>query len=56
MFRFPTIRALTDYLNEDGCGNGSEHRSPTAVEQSADRAANRREAMMQRRNVRQRVR
>ena len=52
MFRFPTIRTLADYLNEDVNGNGT----PTAVEQSVDRAANRREAMMQRRQRRQRVR
>ncbi|MCB8949260.1 MAG: hypothetical protein H6653_14715, partial [Ardenticatenaceae bacterium] len=51
MFRFPTIRALADYLNEDG-DNGTQ----TAVEQSVDRAASRREAMMQRRERRQRVR
>ena len=52
MFRFPTIRTLADYLNEDSGTNGT----PTAVEQSADRAASRREAMRQRRNRRQRVR
>ena len=52
MFRFPTIRTLADYLNEDANGNGA----PTAVEQSVDRAASRREAMMQRRKRRQRVR
>ncbi|MAT96290.1 MAG: hypothetical protein CL608_04035 [Anaerolineaceae bacterium] len=51
MFRFPTIRSLADYLNED-----SENGTQTAVEQSVDRAANRREAMMQRRQRRQRVR
>ncbi|MCA9898612.1 MAG: LLM class flavin-dependent oxidoreductase [Ardenticatenaceae bacterium] len=52
MFRFPTIRALADYLSEENGANGTQ----TAVEQSVDRAANRREAMMQRRNLRQRVR
>jgi acyl carrier protein len=52
MFRFPTIRALADYLNEDNGSNGTQ----TAVAQSVDRAASRREAMMQRRNLRQRVR
>ena len=56
MFRFPTIRSLADYLNADDGSNGSEHRSPTAVEQSVDRAASRREAMMQRQQRRQRVR
>ena len=56
MFRFPTIRTLADFLNEDSESNGSEHRAPTAVEQSVDRAASRREAMMQRRQRRQRVR
>lgn len=50
MFRFPTIRALVDYLNLDG--NGSQ----TAVAQSKDRAANRREKLAQRRNRRQRTR
>lgn len=53
MFRFPTIRSLADYLNQDSNGaNGTQ----TAVEKSADRAASRREAMMQRRQRRQRVR
>ncbi len=52
MFRFPTIRTLADYLNEDANGNGTQ----TAVEQSVDRAASRREAMAQRRQRRQRVR
>jgi acyl carrier protein len=52
MFRFPTIRSLADYLNEENGSNGTQ----TAVEQSVDRAASRREAMAQRRNLRQRVR
>ncbi|VAW36165.1 Polyketide synthase modules and related proteins, partial [hydrothermal vent metagenome] len=52
MFRFPTVRSLVDYLNQDSNGNGSQ----TAVEQSADRAASRREKMMQRRNRRQHTR
>ncbi|WP_420630860.1 MupA/Atu3671 family FMN-dependent luciferase-like monooxygenase [Candidatus Leptofilum sp.] len=52
MFRFPTIRSLADYLNEDNGSNGTQK----AVEQSVDRAASRREKMMQRRQRRQRVR
>ncbi len=52
MFRFPTIRSLADYLNQDSASNGTQ----TAVAQGADRAASRREAMMQRRQTRQRVR
>ena len=53
MFRFPTIRALADYLNEDANGTNGMQK---AVEQSADRAASRREKMAQRRQRRQRVR
>ncbi|MBK7897607.1 MAG: LLM class flavin-dependent oxidoreductase [Anaerolineaceae bacterium] len=51
MFRFPTIRALADYLNDEDKTNEAQ----TAVAQSIDRAANRRQAMLQRRQ-RQRIR
>ncbi|MCP4415137.1 MAG: non-ribosomal peptide synthetase, partial [Chloroflexi bacterium] len=51
IFRFPTIRSLVAHLSQDsnGKGNGSQ----TAVKQSADRAASRREKMAQRRKRRQ---
>ncbi|MEZ4593250.1 MAG: LLM class flavin-dependent oxidoreductase [Chloroflexota bacterium] len=48
MFRFPTIRALADFLSEDDNMNGTQ----TAVTQSIDRAANRRQALLQRRRTR----
>jgi len=50
MFRFPTIRALTEYLRQDS-GNG-EH----AAHKIADRAQIRREALMRQRQQRQRIR
>jgi len=46
MFRFPTIRALVDYLSEGD--NGTNGGVETAVTQSTDRAAARREAMQNR--------
>jgi len=46
MFRFPTIRTLTEYLSEDS-GNGGK----TTVPKSVDRAKARKEAMMRRQRV-----
>lgn len=51
MFRFPTIRTLTQYLSQDS-GDGGQ----TTVQKSADRGKARREAMMQRLQRRQRAR
>jgi non-ribosomal peptide synthetase component F/methionyl-tRNA formyltransferase/acyl carrier protein len=51
IFRFPTIQALSDYLSQ-GSGNGGQ----TTVQRSADRARSRREAIMRRRQGRQRRR
>ncbi len=51
MFRFPTIQTLTEYLSQ-GSGNGDQ----TSVQKSADRARARREAIMRRRQGRQRRR
>jgi len=51
LFRFPTIRTLTQYLSQDS-GDGGQ----TTVQKSADRGKARREAMMRRRQRRQRTR
>jgi acyl carrier protein len=49
MFRFPTIRALVDYLDESENGDGDKE---TAVAQATDRAAARRKALQNRRGRR----
>jgi len=50
MFRFPTISTLTEYLSEDA-GNGGK----TTVPKSVDRAKARKEAMMRRRQRRNKL-
>ncbi|MCA9962038.1 MAG: AMP-binding protein, partial [Anaerolineales bacterium] len=49
MFRFPTIRSLADFLNQQGNGQAEAR-----VQQSEDRAATRRAALAQRQQMRQR--
>jgi amino acid adenylation domain-containing protein len=51
MFRYPTVRALSQYL-----GHGPDDRDQTSVQQTMDRAQARREAMMRRRQRRRRAR
>jgi amino acid adenylation domain-containing protein len=51
MFRFPTIRTLTQYLSQDP-GNGDQ----ITIQKSADRAKTRREAMLRQQQHRQKAR
>ena len=51
MFRYPTIRTLSEYLSQD-----SEDDSQITTQESVDRAKTRREAMARRRQQRQRKR
>jgi hypothetical protein len=50
LFRFPTIRTLTQYLSLDSDTGGQ-----ITVQESADRAKARRAAIMRRRQIRQKV-
>jgi non-ribosomal peptide synthetase component F/methionyl-tRNA formyltransferase/acyl carrier protein len=50
MFRFPTIRTLTEYLSQD-----SDYGTQTIIQKSADRAKARRGAITRRRQRRQKI-